>query len=80
MNTAKSFCTGQIVTSDFSGPRRSMYNIIEKDLVQASYELHHNDIGIILDRYDENSNCVWVKILTSTGLIGYIPSIWIRAL
>ena len=80
MRDTKHFCKGQIVTPDFSGPRRALYNIIEDNLIQTSCEIGKNDFGIIIENYDDESNNVWVKVLMSTGLTGYVPSIWVKPL
>ena len=80
MHSVNKFCLGQIVTSDFSGPKRSMYEIIDRDLVMIKNQINNKDLGVVLGHHKEGANNTWVKILTSSGSTGYVPSIWIRPL
>lgn len=78
MNATNKFCMGQIVTPDFSGPRRTLYKIVDCDFVQQSHEIKQDDLGVVVGHYDEGSSGIWIEILMSTGLTGYVPSFWIR--
>jgi len=79
------FHLGQIVISDFSGPRRSMYDVNEytSTLLPTSTDnlfIYNNEIGIVLDLHEESKKFIWLKLLTSSGAVGYIPSIWVNLL
>jgi hypothetical protein len=73
------FYVGQIVISDFSGPSRQMYWIEDDDLRSLIGLFHPNDVGIILKIHHDDGRNRWLKLLTSAGVSGYVPSIWIRS-
>lgn len=78
------FRLGQIVVPNFTGISRYMYELDEDGPSQIKYDqldntLNTNDIGVIIDTYHEtDSSFTWIKLLTSTGRVGYVPPIWIK--
>jgi hypothetical protein len=76
------FSPGQIVISDFTGPSRCM-SILgnegpEKSKQEFDNLLNIKDISVIVDTYDDGAGFTWVKLLTSMGHVGYVPSIWVK--
>ena len=76
------FYLGQIVVSDFSGKERQMFDM-GPDGPERNHEIDNllniKDSSMVIDVCDEgNKGCVWIKLLTSSGNIGYVPSIWIK--
>lgn len=79
------FSLGEIVVSDFSGMSRQMYTMGNQGPQKSKQEndnlLNIKDVGIVVDVYNEGAGgFTWIKLLTSTGSIGYIPSIWVKKL
>jgi hypothetical protein len=77
------FSLGEIVVSDFSGMSRQMYTMGNQGPQKSKQEndnlLNIKDVGIVVDIYNEGAmGFTWIKLLTSTGSIGYIPSIWVK--
>lgn len=74
------FYLGQMVTSDFSGLERQMYKLHNQDIKCIDHFLEKDDIGIILEiAYDTDGRNCWLKLLTNDGVIGHVPSIWMRS-
>ena len=77
------FFPGQIVISDFTGPSRQMFNLgnqgPEKSKQEFDNLLNIKDVSIVVDTYEEGAGrFTWVKLLTSMGHLGYVPSIWVK--
>ena len=78
------FRLGQIVVSDFSGPKRHVYDTenFSSSLPERSKDVFINkdEICVVLESQGESKNFLWLKLLTSSGTIGYVPSIWVRSI
>ena len=76
----QAFNQGQIVVSDFSGLERQMYQIRNDDIKKMNDLIKSGETAIILEiSYDDDRKNCWLKILTRMGIIGYVPSIWMKS-
>lgn len=74
------FYPGQMVIADFSGLERQMYKLRNNDIKHIDHFLEKNDVGIILEvAYDNDKKNCWLKLLTNGGIVGHVPSIWMRS-
>ena len=73
------FYVGQCVVTDFISPALPMYDIEEGrfKLVEDNI-IPKNFVSVVVDSFVENENLQWVKLMTSRGSTGYVPSIWIK--
>jgi len=74
------FYLGQIVIADFSGLERQMYRLKNDDVKRIDRFLQKGDIGIILEiAHDADGDNCWLKLLTNGGIVGHVPSIWMKS-
>lgn len=74
------FYLGQMVVADFSGMERQMYKLQNNDLKRIDRFLEKDDIGIVLEiAYDADKRNCWLKLLTNAGVVGHVPSIWMKS-
>ncbi|NBP01766.1 MAG: SH3 domain-containing protein [Proteobacteria bacterium] len=73
------FSIGQLVKPTFSG-KRQFYKIKDDDLFILDTAFSCKETAIVIGLFKEKGQKInWYKILTNSGLTGYVPRIWISS-